>query len=623
MAAEVVNQMQAGVTSFCVESGPGTGKSYLIRKVAAIDEQPVLVLAYNRMLKEHLEKTLPLNAECLTFHGLCGRYLGVARDDDQLCEAVEAVERGEATPRCVASVKYARICIDEAQDVRPVYVRLLHACGIVSEKTQFLVAGDRNQLIYDFDEEYPASLDLLEHPQKSLPIRSLQRAALTQSHRLSGAMCDMVNDIFETSLVSAKGEDAGPIDVRIPTTIWDCFRSVEDLFGKEKSLLLLTTERSPRPVCTFVSEASRKGFEVAVHHFDKDEGDGFEGLRAGTYWSAKGVEAECVVVLLSERSARNATYVALTRASRRLVLVLDPEAPNAAVVAAILKRPRNFRVSGPLHVLERAKGADVQAALTPKPRFKSFGPQDAARLRVTREGARAAGVRSTTVVAPVVPRVDEEGGAFDAASISDALLRGIFFMAEHRDTKAVRWIGDLLNPVRMERSLSDQALLLGFARRPIGVRMPLSKLLAPDLADVVRAIQARMLQTGTLSFADAYILALATFSFNAFDHTMRRYSGASSEVEELYRDDVAWALTALPSALEYDTILVKDSFWIRCAAKNDDFCVIIATTMDRVTETTAALHASMHPKRTCRVLELCARAIRDVQVENDSLLQKP
>jgi hypothetical protein len=175
----------------------------------------------------------------------------------------------------------------------------------------------------------------------------------------------------------------------------------------------------------------------------------------------------------------------------------------------------------------------------------------------------------------------------------------------------------------MERSLSDQALLLGFARRPIGVRMPLSKLLAPDLADVVRAIQARMLQTGTLSFADAYILALATFSFNAFDHTMRRYSGASGDVEELYRDDVAWALTALPSALEYDTILVKDSFWIRCAAKNDDFCVIIATTMDRVTETTAALHASMHPKRTCRVLELWARAIRDVQVENDSLLQKP
>ena len=195
-------------------------------------------------------------------------------------------------------------------------------------------------------------------------------------------------------------------------------------------------------------------------------------------------------------------------------------------------------------------------------------------------------------------------------------------MAEHRDTKAVRWVGDLLNPVRMERSASDQALLQGFARRPIGVKMPLSKLLAPDLADVVRAIQARMLQT-TLSFVDAYVLALATFSFNAFDHTMRRYSGASGEVEELYRDDVAWALTALPSALEYDTVLVKGNFWIRCAAKNDEFCVIIATTMDRATKTTAALHASMHPKRKCRVLELSVRAVHDVVVENDSLLQKP
>lgn len=622
MAAEIVDLMRTGVTSFCVESGPGTGKSYLIRKVAAIDEQPVLVLAYNRMLKEHLEKTLPLNAECLTFHGLCGRYLAVARDDDQLCEAVEAVERGEATPRCEASVKYARVCIDEAQDVRSIYVRLLHACGVVSENTQFLVAGDRNQLIYDFDEEFPASLDLLEHPQKSLPIQTLQRAALTQSHRLSGAMCDMVNDIFATSLVSAKGEDGGPIDVRIPTTIWNCFQSVEDLFDKEKSLLLLTTERSPRPVCTFLSEASRKGHQVAVHHFDKDEGAGFQGLRAGTYWSAKGVEAECVVVLLSERSARNATYVALTRASRRLVLVLDPETPNAAVVAAMLKRPRNFRVSGPLHVLERAKGADLKAALTPKPRFKPFGPQNAARLRVTREDAKAAVIRSITVVAPAAPRFDEEGGACDAATISDALLRSIFFMAEHRDTKAVRWIGDLLNPVRMERSTSDQALLQGFVRRPIGLKMPLSKLLAPDLADAVRAIEARTVQTGTLSFVDAYVLALATFSFNAFDHTMRRYSDASDDVVELYTSDAEWALSALAqSALEYDTILVKGNFWIRFAAKNDDFCVLIAISMDSAIKTTAALHASMHPKRTCRVLELSARAVHDIVVENDSLLK--
>ncbi|NDC42701.1 MAG: hypothetical protein EBZ77_14335, partial [Chitinophagia bacterium] len=58
-------------------------------------------------------------------------------------------------------------------------------------------------------------------------------------------------------------------------------------------------------------------------------------LTCGTFWSAKGLECRTCIVLLPEKAARNPTYVALTRASHRLVVVLDPRRPHPDVCAAL------------------------------------------------------------------------------------------------------------------------------------------------------------------------------------------------------------------------------------------------------------------------------------------------
>ena len=51
------------------------------------------------------------------------------------------------------------LLIDEAQDVRDLYVRLLRCLGLVRDDVVLLVAGDRNQLVYDFDDADTAGID--------------------------------------------------------------------------------------------------------------------------------------------------------------------------------------------------------------------------------------------------------------------------------------------------------------------------------------------------------------------------------------------------------------------------------------------------------------------------------
>ena len=43
------------------------------------------------------------------------------------------------------------VLVDEAQDVRGLYVRLLRVLGLVTERKILVVAGDRKQLVYTFD----------------------------------------------------------------------------------------------------------------------------------------------------------------------------------------------------------------------------------------------------------------------------------------------------------------------------------------------------------------------------------------------------------------------------------------------------------------------------------------
>ena len=122
----------------------------------------------------------------MTFHALCSRCIGVARDDEQMLERVEAAEAGDLPVRPLPPVDL--VLVDEAQDVRSLYVRLMRACGVL-DGAQVVVVGDRNQLVYDFDDSFPACLDLLLRPRRALPSNGREWAqhTLNRSHRLTRA----------------------------------------------------------------------------------------------------------------------------------------------------------------------------------------------------------------------------------------------------------------------------------------------------------------------------------------------------------------------------------------------------------------------------------------------------
>ena len=610
--------------SCVVESGPGTGKTWFILNAAAIDDRPVLVLAYNRLLMLQLQTLLPLNAVCFTFHSLCSTYLAPARDDEQLAEVVEAAQRGEIRSK-FNDAKFSRVCIDEAQDVRSHYVALLGACGLVDAKTTYLIAGDRQQLIYDFDPDFPASLEFMLSPSKLLAgVKEWRRHSLTISHRLSSNICDVVNHIFETKLQSAR-EDNAKIDVRVPKSVWKSFESIEDVLREEKSVLLLTTERRNRSLCTLLSTVSQAGFNVAVHHFDDDQTDGFDGVRAGTYWSAKGVESRCVIAMMDARSARNATYVALTRASRRLVILLDPDAPNAAIASAIEAYPAAFDVRGHSGAL-RSAALSVATALTPKPRYvPPNGFQHVGRARASRAALADAGVRRTPVevAAAALPGSEQQAPEDDKCeTLKGSLMRAALFLAEFKSTGSVRWLRDILDPVVMPKHSVDEAIRLGFARRTVAPRTPLEKLLAPDLLAVVRGIENEALRSSQLTLESALLLALASFAFNGFDHSMRMHLDAVDALAAEYGEDVDWVVgELLKKAYGYDVPLVNGEQWLRVDAKNDDECALIVwaetTNSDQAN---AAIRASLHPRRACRVFSLRERRVELVTVERELIL---
>lgn len=607
--------------SCIVEAGPGTGKTYFMLQAAALDESPCLVLAYNKMLAAHLEALMPLNAQVFTFHGLCSTYLAPARDDDQLAAALDAADRGEVLSTFKGQ-PFARVCVDEAQDVRPEYVELLHACNLVDANTVFLIGGDRNQLIYDFDDDYPASLEFMLNPSTLIPsVKNWERHELTLSHRLSQNVCLAVNHIFGTSLVSAR-DDVQKIDVRIPSSIWSAYESLKDILQKEESVLLLTTERRSRSLCTLLSASSRDGHEVVVHHFDEDKSDGFKGIRAGTYWSAKGVEAQCVIVMTDARCARNATYVALTRASRRLVVVLDPDSPNAALASAIEALPQSFDVQGRASALLNAKFT-VATSLTSRPRVAYSGLKNATRARLSRAAMHKLGVTRDGGVEGVprsaAGRADEQSRA---PTVKNAVLRAMLLLQEHKTTGAVRWLRDIIDPVKMEWSDLDECIKLGFARRTVAPRTPLDKLLAPDLLELVLGVEARLMAAGRLTRADAVVLALASFAFNGFDHAMRRYV---DQVEDAVREhalDFDWVEGVLDARAfsAYDVPLVKQEAWARVDGTGEGACLMLVWELTKAEEAAAAVRASLHPRNKCCVVAVDARAVHGVSVTDPASL---
>lgn len=623
-----------------VEAIPGAGKTRLLVEASARADR-ALVVAYNTQLAHATQQALEARGlearvTCLTFHALCGRCLAPARDDAQLEAAVARAERGELAPRDVPAADL--VLVDEAQDVRALYVRLLRALGLAADGVGLLLAADANQLIYDFDPDHPASLEVVNAPEVALG-GAWERVRLQRSHRLTAPMAAFVNAVFGTAIEAAR--DGPPVEVRAPRSAFGLHAALADVLEGDvgDTLLLVDRKKGNRPLVALLNALSRGGRRVHVHGVDEDA-PAPGALRVSTFWAAKGCECATAVVLLPPAQARNPTYVALTRARERLVVVLEPKAPHPAAAAAAAALEPGAVAVAPGAARAVAAGAlaasgTAAAECLARPSRRPY-PPGAAR-DVGGAVPRPAAVRAAADVA-----VEDEAEADDEAAVRAALdgtsvdvqaaaLRVALVRAELRATGRVRAMEDVLHPTRLALEERAAAVHAGLAARPVPPHASDDALLAPDLRAAATAAYAALQRAGpaeaargdepTAAELAAAEVALATLAWDGYDHVMRQARPVSAWAgHPRVREAVARALAALPAAADYDVPLRRGLAHARVHAADAAaayHAVWGATTAD---EAAAAVRAALHPRGTCVLLDLLTGEARRVRARDPEAL---
>lgn len=521
-----------------VEAVPGAGKTHMIVELASTNSNS-LILAYNNALSLEIQTRIdPDRVSCFTFHSLCSRFVRVVCDDLQLQHVVEEVERGELLiEKC--SLHATTILIDEAQDVRPIYIRLLRILGLLDIATKIYVFGDRNQLIYDYDEDFPACLDVLTRPNTHVRRGvSWKRVVASTSHRLPSPVARIVSDMFSVRIGSVSRDDVPPpplVEVRAPTSMFRLSHELNDL--KEVPHLILVDRRANnRPLHALLNDWSREGMVMNVHRTTNNHENAT--MTCATYWSAKGLQHDTVVVIVPECTPRNPLYVALTRARRRLIVVIDARKPHVALCQTLDRNPDfvsppSMRVK---RILASVRGHDPDASLS----------------GWTRSG--------TAPVVPVVrvgsPRRSRVTSAFDDDTHlpPEVLVNMALVWCEIRATGVCRRVEEVFQPLFLDRNAENGIRVHGYVGRAIPPRMSENMLLSPDLRVLLHNAYTSLLSTPTLDelcILNLYDVAYITQSYNGFE-CVARQRNPDPVITPYDHDRIEWVQGILHDATQFD-----------------------------------------------------------------------
>lgn len=518
-----------------VEAVPGAGKTHMIVELASRNANS-LILAYNNALALEIQTLIdPDRVSCFTFHSLCSRFVRAVRDDLQLRSVVEEVERGELlVERC--SLHATALFIDEAQDVRPIYIRLLRILGLFDAVTKIYVFGDRNQLIYDYDEDFPACLDVLTRPNTHVRRGvSWKRVVASTSHRLPSPVARIVSDMFSVRICSAVREHAPLVEVRAPTSMFRLSHELDDL-REVPHLLLVDRRANNRPLHALLNDWSRDGVVMNVHRTTENHENAT--MTCATYWSAKGLQHDTVVVIVPECTPRNPLYVALTRARRRLIVVIDARKPHVALCQTLDRNPDC--VSPPStrvrRILASVRGHDPDASLSGWTH------------------------RGTTPTVPVVhvgsPRLSRVTSAFDDDTHlpSDILVDMALVWCEIRATGMCRRVEEVFQPLFLDRNAEEGLRAHGYVGRAIPPKMSEDMLLSPDLRVLLKNAYTSLLSMSPLDelrILNLYDVAYITQSYNGFECVARQRS-LDPVITPYDHDRIEWVQGILHGATQFD-----------------------------------------------------------------------
>ena len=340
-----------------VSAVPGSGKSTLQLDVVKNRSTKSIIVTYNKALCAETNKRIlawgddfeKKKVQAFTYHGLLSSITGKTVSNDTQMSKVLAMDHSELG---LASSKwpmndFETLVIDECQDQRGLYFKcikfLLCYVALRPSDIQVVLMGDVDQLLYDFFSRGNADTRFLLKADTMLNINQKQwvRRNLTQTFRLTPEMADFVNAFSsstEPDIVSSKPRLLSvPVEVIVCDVYRDAKTFVYDIIKDEvpEDVLILCNSLNTRsPAIGVVNELVKRKIPVHVARSgdlaDTSPANNVLSFTANrvqvkTYHGAKGLEAPVVIVLnnralFGQQPLERSMYVALTRASRKLVV---------------------------------------------------------------------------------------------------------------------------------------------------------------------------------------------------------------------------------------------------------------------------------------------------------------
>jgi len=328
--AAIVGAVAAG-DSVVVHACAGSGKTALAIMISRDALCAVTLIVYNKQLQlesqGRAERAGVTNLTCRTLHSLAGGCV----DDDALRRAVDSWDAGALPP---AGATTGLLIVDEAQDMRPLYIRALRHLAGGERAHPVVVLGDGRQCIYNFTslpQDLRADGALLRSPERCWPRLRWRHMTLSTSYRLTPQMVRFVNAFWGSGMRSARGRGApvcyvhdDPYGSAVTSLIADRIRK----YGADGVMLLARSARAGRATPILVQANKLLGAlpQVCFRTARTQGADARQSFTVSTFHGSKGTEARCVIVFgLDVYGAAppdtNAMGVALSRASEELVVI--------------------------------------------------------------------------------------------------------------------------------------------------------------------------------------------------------------------------------------------------------------------------------------------------------------
>lgn len=629
---------------------PGAGKSRVLIEACACPnvDRLCIILAYNRALKDETDARLQeLGMEewvmCMTFHGLASKCRGqLVHDDIALAEFIEFLKLGGTPVERLSGIGH--VLIDEAQDFKRSFHDLITHLIEPYDRMQYMVVGDPRQMLYDYDDDDPASLEYIRSPEAHFcSSREWTSVVLDETHRMTPEITEVVNRVFKVDMHSTRSSVARPVEV-YSISMWKTGALVARLLKTQN-----VTE-----CCIIAPSIRNKQVQNLVNYLEKYNHTrlyvhGVDGQNArvkrnklcvSTWHASKGTQKRvCVVFGVSNLSDANPAFVAFTRGQDRLIIVQDEANPYRPLLDALgtLKDSPNIVT---LDASTRTLIANIDALSTETPSEYISGTIDMSRWRPSGSGRWLCNMMNileedeeTETDVDVEEEEEDElvaGLLGTHEDVAHIYLTACLMAAEWEMTRLVRRMVDIRMPARMARALQEIQLRNGSHARFVSPNVSDDALLDESYR---RRIAWSMLTSDTPIPAACWcFMACASSAWNSYQHTLRQLDPFDWMDQSRFQEGLDIVLDALDNSTEvrFDVRLstTHDERVVhaRCDATTAECAYIFVwqSALTHKNKMDAAILAALHPSRMCTLVNLRSEARQRISVSGyeDDILDR-